>query len=215
MQQAQDFIKSCENRVLVAGYGSLLSTYSRQRYSDITTTTLPATVKGWQRGWLTRGLDEQQQYASAVPSLRSELTACLVPLTFSKDFAAREKDYRFRQISADQIHLGERNNLSSLRKCLEKTPIYICETLQCKEPNEQFPVYFSYLDTCLAGVREQDDALGIERFFATTCGWQVDCFVDDKHEPKYPRAAHIVNKSWDTQALISQYSYVNDDLNVF
>ena len=204
---ASDFINDSQNKVLIAGYGSLLSQYSRKTFSKIDVSTLNVNVNGWQRGWLTRSLPEKQTYASAVKSARHFLSAKLIPLSFDKDFEKREQDYRFTLVALNDIELTDGNTTMCHKviTLLETTPIYICESLQLHESDTSYPVNYSYVDTCLTGCYETNGKQGIDDFFKSTDGWSSAKFYNDSRAPCYPRATPIENPIWSTKALIDKH----------
>lgn len=198
------FIAESKDKALVAGYGSLLSQYSREKFSSIYSQTIDVKIEGWQRGWLTRSLPENQTYASAVASVGHTISAKLIPLVFDKTFEEREQDYRFTKINRQDVSLIDKRlaNNASLLSLLEKTPIYICESIRLQESDHDYPVHYSYVDTCLAGSFESAGVDGVNEFFKHTHGWQRAHFIDDSMDIKYPRASPCSKKAWDTKALI-------------
>jgi len=226
-KQIKQFIRDTENKVLIAGYGSLLSQYSRQTYSKIVSTSLPVEVGGWKRAWITRSLSEQQTYAGAVPCRHSRISAQLIPLAFDESFTEREKDYRFTRLRNEDITLlgalernkhsveshegnidttDNANNQQALREVLDRVPIYICETLDIQESNESFPVNYSYINTCLQGAYETQQDAGVDAFFAHTQGWQSGVFYDDSAKVRYPRSTPAKTPPWNTTTLIAKYA---------
>jgi hypothetical protein len=196
------FIDSAKNKVLVAGYGSLLSQYSRQTYSQISGPSIPVIIKGWERAWITRSSTEMQTYAGAVPNSNRYLSAQLLALQFDESFEKREQDYRFTEVLTDSIDtLGNKHD-ADLQHLLATTPIYICETLVVEPSTNKFPVSLSYVETCLAGSYESCGEKGIEDFFATTTGWQQTHFYDDRSKHRYPRSTPIednLREKWGVQ----------------
>lgn len=190
-----DFIKSAEQKVIIAGYGSLLSQYSRQTYSHIMGSTLPVMVNGWERSWITRSTLENQTYAGAIPNAANRLSAQLVALQFDERFAQREQDYRFTRISPNNIitQCTIASEYEPLQHLLEKTPIYICETLAVEPSSSQYPVSLSYVNTCLVGSYEGNGKDGVDTFFNSTEGWHTTHFFDDTNEHRYPRSSSLTS----------------------
>lgn len=200
------FVKHTQNKVLVAGYGSLLSQYSRQTFSNISSLGLSVLVKGWERNWITRSISEKQTYAGAVPNKGKALSAQLIALQFDEDFEKREQDYRFTQLdlSCLDIILPLAKTNEELLLQLSKTPIYICETLAIAPTTINFPVNLSYVETCLAGSYELSGNGGVESFFSHTYGWDKTHFNDDRNLHLYPRSTPVKKAQWDIMALISK-----------
>lgn len=210
------FLKGIEGKTLVAGYGSLLSRYSRERYSNIDGIGMPVRVKGWERAWITRSLEEKQTYAGALANKHAQLNAVLIALDINPEFEKREQDYRFTKLDPSVLALDTSNdeyspqpihNLATenLRQALTRHPIYICESLRINTSTAEYPVHFSYIDTCLAGCHEIDAQHGPERFFAMTTGWQDGVFVDDTKKPNYPRYTPNKNNDWNIHVLLNKY----------
>lgn len=203
------FIHDAQNKVIIAGYGSLLSQYSRETYSQILSTSLAVDVKGWQRGWITRSTTEHQTYAGAVPDSNSRLCAQLIALQFDEKFEKREKDYRFSRLQLSDIDLNEiqakhQNSQAweALLRLLDSVPIYICETLDAQTSSTDFPVNYSYINTCIQGSYEKRANAGIASFFEHTQGWDSGVFNDDITNPLYSRATISQNLLWNTKSLI-------------
>jgi hypothetical protein len=200
------FMEHAENKVLVAGYGSLLSQYSRKTYSKINGSGIGIAVKGWERNWITRSISENQTYAGAVPNNNRIISAQLIALEFDDDFEKREQDYRFTQIDLaclDIISPAAKAHQRLLSQ-LAKTPIYICETLVIEPSTSSFPVNLSYIETCLAGSYELYGDQGVESFFTHTNGWDDSHFNDDRKLHLYPRSTPVNEAPWDIMALLDK-----------
>jgi hypothetical protein len=186
------FIQSLEGKVVIAGYGSLLSSSSRERHSQLFTPTIPVFVDGWQRGWLTRAYHESQTYVGALPNRQSSLNAQLIPMQINPAFETREQDYRFTKIALEQIRLPRNfSQDKELSNALQRTPIYICETLDVKEADDEHPVNFSYVATCLAGSHESCQHEGIDDFLNHTSHWRKAHINMDIERAEYPRSADL------------------------
>lgn len=202
----EQFIKQAEGKVLVAGYGSLLSHYSRFTYSQIECVALPIIVQGWHRAWITRSISEKQTYVGAIPNAQASLNAHLISLEFDEGFEKREQDYKFTPLSTDAILL-ERPDLfahSGLRSLLENQPVYICETLDIQPSEPDYPVNFSYILTCLTGCFDMDESAGMDAFLALTKQWADAVVKDDVSNPQYPRSVPL-----NTLSIEPIYTHLN------
>lgn len=207
-EQIDVFISQAKqpNKVLVAGYGSLLSQYSRKTFSKIEAVGLSALVQGWQRAWITRSIDENQTYAGATPSAKHSVSVQLIALQFDSSFEKREQDYKFTPVQASDIVLNDQlKSHSGIDKLLQTTPIYICETLKIEPSNVPFPVHFSYVNTCLQGCFENAGMQGVESFFHYTTSWNSTFFKDDSKQTRYPRATPVDKTPWQLSELLTQY----------
>jgi len=202
------FIENTKGKVLVAGYGSLLSQYSRLTYSQIAGNSIEVFVNGWERNWITRSVTEQQTYAGAIPVSDSALSAQLIALQFNQDFATREQDYRFTPINASCLEIVSpvAKHHHELQSHLANTPIYICETLAVMHSSANFPVSLSYIETCLIGCYELSGLQGVKDFFTHTRGWATTHFVDDRKQHLYPRSTTVEDAPWDLLALLDNAS---------
>lgn len=185
-------MSSIEHAEYIMGYGSLLSTDSRQRYSQMQVTAIPASVKGWQRSWITRSESEQQTYVGAMPDFNSSINGALLPVTgLSPSLRTREQDYHFVAVPIEQISLYVTDSeQSALIQQLENKKIWLCESKSKQSATADFPIYQSYVDTCMAGCFE----FGIEYFakqFALQTSLLDTHWVNDRSVPQYPRAANI------------------------
>ncbi len=186
----ETWIKATQNKVLIAGYGSLLSKSSRERHSNIYLPTLAARISGWQRAWVTRSNQEKQTYVGAFRDKQSSITVQLIPTEIDPKLRVREQDYRFVQVNPQDIfNLECFTGHPGLIQTIHTVPIYMCETLEVVEPDREHPVNFSYIATCLAGAEEADPEAGIASFLARTYGWQKELIHLDVNKAKYPRAA--------------------------
>ena len=186
---------------MVLGYGSLLSRDSRERFSNIFTQGIPVTVAGFERAWVTRSEQEKQTYVGAVANGRSKLNAQLIPTQISPALQEREKDYRFVEVSPQDLNFHlEKSGFNkaqhtqdeghSIEGALAQFTYWICETLFCVPASEAFPVYQTYIDTCMAGCLEHGGKEEAERFVGQTSLW-AHPRVNDRASPKYPRAAKV------------------------
>ena len=57
-------------------------------------------------------------------------------------------------------------------------------------PSMAHPVLLSYLDVVVQGYLHEFGPDGVERFFATTDGWDAP-ILDDRAHPHYPRHQHL------------------------
>ncbi|WP_100643777.1 gamma-glutamylcyclotransferase [Alteromonas facilis] len=177
------------------GYGSLLSADSRERHSDHAHAAFAVSVKGFSRGWVTRAYHENQTYVGAEPASDSYLNALCTPIALNPKFQQRERDYQFKAVGLEQISFLEDIPSEYLQRI--KRPgvtLWICESLDIAPASVEYPVYLSYVDTCLAGCLSHfanlDEGLDAARtFLQTTHGWQH--VIDDRANPQYPRRANV------------------------
>ena len=191
MNEIANWLSTQSEKHMVLGYGSLLSKDSRERYSNIFTPGIPVTVSGFERAWVTRSLHEKQTYVGAVANAHSKLNAQLIPTQINPALQEREKDYRFVEVSAKALNFHQHKGSASLDDVLAQFTFWICETLDCTQANDAYPVHQTYVDTCLSGCLEHGGIEEAERFIVHTSLWEHPR-VNDRANPKYPRAA-VVN----------------------
>lgn len=202
----QTFLEQAKGKTIVAGYGSLLSQYSRQHFSQIDSLVIPVLVHNWERSWITRSLPEKQTYVGAKPELGACINACVLALDIDPSFQQREQDYRFTLLEPRAIEFLLPSELTNHGEVLQEQAIYICESLEINPANETYPVSYSYIHTCLLGAQELMGAKGIEEFFQYTKGWNSSSFINDSASPKYPRAAPLELGTLDIAALIKRHA---------
>ena len=168
----------------IFGYGSLLSAYSREHYSNIRSSVTTATVSGWSRSWCAVYPDEGATYAGATPDSSKHLDGVLIASEINQDLAKRERGYRFARLKHENLSI----NCNELDIC-ENDKIRICETLSIDASCQLNPLPQSYVDTCISGCIESQGMAAAGRFIKQTQGW--DCvWVNDRHLnriPIYPR----------------------------
>lgn len=192
MNELAQWLSLQTEKHIVLGYGSLLSKNSRERYSNIYTQGIPVTVSGFERAWVTRSLHEKQTYVGAISNAHSQLNAQLIPTQINPALQEREKDYQFVAVNPQDLnfHLHQGDATPSLEERLSAFTFWICETLDCEPASEEYPVHQTYIDTCMAGCLEHGGKEEAERFVAQTSLWDHPR-VNDRANPKYPRAALI------------------------
>lgn len=173
------------------GYGSLLNADSRLTHSAIPHQGIPVTVKGFERGWVTRSIQEKQTYVGAKPKANATLNAQLIPVELNPSLQQRERDYQFVEVPLDQLVFAlPTASEQALRQGLQSRRIWLCETLALVPADENHPVSQTYIDTCLAGCLEQGGEEAAKAFITSTTGWSHPR-VNDRAAPNYPRAGRV------------------------
>jgi hypothetical protein len=167
----------------IIGYGSLLSSYSRQTYSNIHTPVHPVMVSGWQRGWTTRYGDEAATYLGVRAAGQSELSAALVPTLITDELRHRERGYDFTQVDGAAIRLLRPEELD-----LDQARFWIVVNRLTLRADETHPIAQSYVDTCLLGCLESGGEAMARHFVDSTEMWDSHRIDDrDWPTPLYPR----------------------------
>tara|TARA_R110002073_G_scaffold2899_6_gene18764 strand:- start:2920 stop:3510 length:591 start_codon:yes stop_codon:yes gene_type:complete len=167
------------------GYGSLLSAYSRQTYSNLHTPVIPVMVSGWQRGWTTRYGDEVATYLGVRPAAGASLSAALVPTQITEDLRHRERGYDFTPVDRKTVRLLHKNSGAT---DLDNARFWIVVNRQQIHADETHPIPQSYIDTCLLGCLETGGRKMAEHFIQSTERWDGHRVNDrDWPTPLYPR----------------------------
>jgi hypothetical protein len=187
---------SVSQKHYLVGYGSLLSHDSRSRYSNIFCPNMPIVVDGWQREWLARGLADLQTGLGVSQIASASLNAVLLPIEqISPQLRKREQDYQFVEVDPATIVAAEESPLATtelikIQSEPDNNKIWICANLHKEQANQHYPIYQTYLDTCLVGCFD----LGIENFAAkfiqSTYFWRHG-WINDRNDPRYARAATV------------------------
>jgi cation transport regulator ChaC len=196
---------SLESEHYVIAYGSLLSHDSRSRFSGINCQAIPVHLSGWRRAWTTRTLHEQQTCLSAKVEEDASFNAVLVPIEqISPELAKREQDYEFVQVHSSQLSILEHELENEQNKIthnqLTSKSVWICQNKLNESANSHYPICQTYVDTCLAGCLETGLIDFAVQFLQSTIGWDAG-WINDRHAPRYPRAA---TTSAHSQTLIDQ-----------
>lgn len=185
------WMSDIDEQHIVLGYGSLMNTDSRQRFSAIPHDGIPVIVHGFSRAWLTRSEIEKQTYVGAVPDSQSSLNAQLLPSKMDPSLAERERDYQFVSVSTADLEMDlTKDSKALLFPWLESKSLWICETLLQQPADKHFPVSQTYIDTCMAGCIEHGGEEEAIRFIQTTSLWEHPRH-NDRENPVYPRAGRV------------------------
>lgn len=167
----------------IIGYGSLLSAYSRQTYSNVHTPVIPVMVTGWQRGWTTRYGDEAATYLGVRPAENAMLSAALVPTLITEELRHRERGYAFAPVERDTIKLMQDGAME-----LDTARFWIVVNREQLRADESHPIPQSYIDTCLIGCLETGGDEMARHFIESTEAWDSHRINDrDWPKPLYPR----------------------------
>ncbi|MEP1447921.1 MAG: hypothetical protein ABJK37_17600 [Paraglaciecola sp.] len=183
----------------LVGYGSLLSHDSRSRYSNIFCDNMPILAHGWQREWLARGIKDLQTCLGVSRVESAHLNAVLLPIEqISLELRTREQDYEFVEVDPTTIVPAKKstaleNELFKIRSNPDKCKIWICVNLHKKQASTDYPIYQSYLDTCLVGCFDMDIDNFATEFIRNTYFWKHG-WVNDRGHWGYPRAAKVTKQ---------------------
>ncbi|WP_127903070.1 gamma-glutamylcyclotransferase family protein [Solirhodobacter olei] len=155
------------------GYGSLVN----RRTHDYAPAH-PARVSGWRRVWRGTRL-RRLAFLSVEPAPGVEIEGLVAPVP-GGDWAAldqREAAYVRHPLGLDEIAAPVGG----------PTVMYVVPDDPEAPALREHPILLSYLDVVVQGFLDEFGRAGVERFFATTAGWEVPV-LDDRASPLYPRA---------------------------
>ena len=156
------------------GYGSLVN-----RRTHTYAEAYGARVVGWRRVWRqTHMRDTAFLSVEPAPGVEIEGLIALVP---GGDWTALDR----REHGYDRLALGAGLAHSATRPV--SAHIYAIPAHRTAEPGARQPILLSYLDVVVQGYLTEFGEAGVERFLATTHGWDVGV-LDDRARPRYPRA---------------------------
>lgn len=153
------------------GYGSLVNR-STHGWPD----ARPATLPGWRRVWVHTALRpvaylSVERAAAEIDGLTAEVVA--------GDWAAldaREAAYDKHPVAA----------LCHTARTTLPVQVYAVASRHAAAPDIRHPILLSYIDVVVQGYLRTFGEAGVDRFFATTAGWDAPV-LDDRAAPRYPR----------------------------
>ena len=155
------------------GYGSLVNR-STHAYGE----AHPARATGWRRIWRHTAL-RPVAFLTAIPD----------PGTRIEGLIAGVPNGDWRALDARE-HAYDRVDLSDLEDhplpFTPKAAIYSIPEGKHGKPSMAHPILLSYLDVVVQGYHQEFGAEGVQRFFATTDGWDAP-ILDDRKVPQYTR----------------------------
>ncbi|WP_221076065.1 gamma-glutamylcyclotransferase family protein [Agarivorans aestuarii] len=183
--------------IYIFGYGSLIDADCRQR-------TFPgehayaARLHGYQRYWSGLKSAEDRSAVVITPDNKASVNGVLIPFdeSFLPELDKREEDYDRVLLDESQLDLLDALPQPAVR-------IYTYVAKEYWHPQSNSPILQSYLDVCLRGCLAVNEQYARE-FLLSTNYW-VSHWLDDRHQPIYPRAINM-----DALALEQIDSILND-----
>lgn len=155
------------------GYGSLVNR-GTHAFAD----THRATLHGWRRVWRHTALREVA-YLTAVPDAAARIDG-LIAAVPNGDWAELDlREHAYDRVPARDV----RHPLPAETEIA----LYTIPEGKHAAPSARHPILLSYLDVVVQGFLTEFGEAGVERFFASTGGWDAP-IADDRSDPVYPRA---------------------------
>lgn len=157
------------------GYGSLVNR-ATHGYGP----AYRARVRGWRRAWR-HSSARQVPFLTAVPCADGEIDGLVaaVPGGDWQALDAREAGYA-RQCAGTGL------SPEPAGAAVSAAQIYAVPAQDWAAPGDGAPIFLSYVDVVFQGYLREFGRDGVERFIATTEGWEIP-ILDDRARPLYPR----------------------------
>jgi hypothetical protein len=116
----------------------------------------------------------------------------------SPELRDREQDYQFVEVDPSSIEAAQESELAqtelaNIRANPDTCKIFICANLNKIQSNSQYPIYQTYIDTCLVGCFDMGIANFTSEFIQSTHFWE-HVWIDDRHNSRYARAAMVTQQ---------------------
>jgi hypothetical protein len=182
----------------IFGYGSLVNEQSRNITGE-STFVGEARVRGLQRGW-----NVQVAAATALGITKISNAICNGIIISVSDQGLERYDIREISTKYERIELSKSDvELSS--GDISDGILWAYIAIDPKEPDEKHPILQSYVDVVLAGFFD----FGVDyakEFAISTKGWVYP--VNDRNNPKYPRALDKLEYKVEIDALVSSLGLI-------
>ncbi len=153
--------------MLVFGYGSLVNSATHPHAP-----ARPARLRGWRREWV-HAAGRAAAILTALPDPEGEIDGLVLPVAAEHrpGLLAREAAYDRAMVRIDPA-----------------TEVTVFTIPPGRHPlaDRPQPILLSYLDVVVQGYLAVFGVAGLDRFFASTRGWQVPV-LNDRARPRYPR----------------------------
>ncbi len=154
------------------GYGSLVNRGTHD-YPQATR----ATVRGWAREWKKSKL-RKVVFLTAVESPATQIDGLIAAVPGANWAALDERERAYERLPVREI--------DHAHEALPPVEIYRARADHIEEDAGGHVMLLSYLDVVVQGYLREFGEPGVERFLATTKGWDVPV-CDDRQSPIYPR----------------------------
>ncbi len=157
------------------GYGSLVNR-STHDYAD----ARRARVRGWRRQWRHTRLRDVA-YLTVAPAPAGEIEGLIAAVPGNDWQLLDQREHAYDRLHLDQGQVDHDHAHEIL------VHMYRTKPGNDAAPSVRNPILLSYLDTVLCGYLDLFGTAGVDRFFATTDGWDSPV-LDDRKNPVYGRA---------------------------
>ena len=155
------------------GYGSLVNLATHDFPNP-----RPAVLKGWRRAWRHTDL-RPVAFLTAIPDPDSEIEGMIAHVPNDDWDALDQREWAYDRVPATH------SIIHPLTHDVE-IAVYAVPPQRQTEPSNRHPLLLSYIDVVIQGYLRAFGPDGVDRFFATTDGWDAP-ILNDRAEPRYPR----------------------------
>ncbi|NVO56480.1 gamma-glutamylcyclotransferase [Rhodobacteraceae bacterium B1Z28] len=155
------------------GYGSLVNLATHD-FPD----PRPACLKGWRRAWRHTDL-RPVAFLTAIPDPESEIEGMIAHVPKNDWAALDEREWAYDRIPATHSITHPLTHDVDIA-------VYAVSQGRHNDPSNRHPLLLSYIDVVVQGYLRAFGPEGVDRFFATTDGWDAP-ILNDRAEPRYPR----------------------------
>jgi len=203
----------------VIGYGSLISTLSKNKTAPNTGPNLPVKVKGYSRGFNCKG--SPVGLSTTFLGVESSPTDFLNGVAFKledyeslKEFDRRERYYCRQQVDNKDVTFLTDHKVSESAQFW----IYTVKKEFLEWPSRKYPIVQTYVDVFLTGCIEMEETYKIsfkDECMNTTKGWEYP-YVNDRIIPRrpfvYQKNAYAIDELIE-KFLPNHFNKINDELH--
>ena len=155
------------------GYGSLVNSTTHDFANPHR-----AQLSGWRRVWRHTVL-RPVAFLTVVPDPQTTIDGMIAHVPDDDWQALDQREWAYDRVPATQA-------VSHPLTHEIEIAVYAVPTGKHGARDAQHPILLSYLDVVVQGYLHEYGAIGADRFFATTDGWQAP-ILNDRATPRYPR----------------------------
>ncbi len=167
------------------GYGSLVN-----RATHDFGNPHPAELSGWRRAWRHTDL-RPVAFLTAIPDPETTIDGLIAHVPKNDWVALDQREWAYDRIPATEA-------VNHALKTEIDIAVYAVPEARHTRPSHHYPILLSYLDVVVQGYLREFGTAGVDRFFATTDGWDAP-ILNDRAEPRYPR--HQALKAQETELV--------------
>lgn len=155
------------------GYGSLVNKATHDFGNP-----QPAQLAGWRRAWRHTDL-RPVAFLTAVPDVETTIDGLIAHVPKNDWSALDQREWAYDRLPATAaVTHGLTTDI--------EIAVYAVPEARHTRPSNRYPILLSYLDVVVQGYLREFGPTGVDRFFATTDGWDAP-ILNDRTEPRYPR----------------------------